>query len=68
VALRRGERLQSEVTTVAGEPDPESELVGCIDRIHEAPLWVRSLFSTPLAMPLAILTQWLVYSFSLGEF
>lgn len=32
--LRRGERLQTEVTTVAGEPDPKSELVGSLDRIH----------------------------------
>jgi len=34
VALRRGERLQSEVAAVAGEAHPESELVGCIDWIH----------------------------------
>jgi len=39
-ALLRGERLQAEVATVAGEPDPESELIGSLDRIHWTPLFV----------------------------
>lgn len=34
VSLRRGERLHTEVAAVAGKADPESELVGYLDRIH----------------------------------